>query len=317
MQKADKIRLKFYLSDSDIYQYYYKDFNIDRKVSSPFRKDPVPSLKFYEKDGNIYWRDFGLGDQKGNDPISFVMQLFDISDIEACNLIWEEIIEGNNIPKNKRKAVSSKKDFIVTYRDLVPFELAYWGKAQVAIGLLDFFKIKAVDKAYINDILLFESIPDDPAFYYDFGPDTFKTYRPLVKNKSKKFRGKNNGTILEGWEQLPETGNHLIITKSLKDVVILRNMGILATAPSGEGSLNVIRNNIKEINGRFKRVLILFDYDEAGIKNSNILHSETTWQQIYIDKEKDCYDNVVTLNSYFYLKEFFKNLNIKRYGDRY
>lgn len=318
MLKADRVRLRFYLLDSDIYSYYFGGFNIGNKVRSPFRRDSVPSLIFYTYNDSVKWRDYGLSTQEGNDPVAFVMHLFDVTEKEACNMIWEEMVEGCNIPKRK-KTIDFKKQkipLVVTTKELEDFELEYWNRAMVKKPLLDFYKIKSVASASISDINVFESVKGDPAFYYTFSDGAFKTYRPLTNNKSAKFRGKGNGKVMEGWEQLPFKGQHLIINKSLKDTIVCRNIGILSTNPTGEGSIDYIRTKIREINARFTNVYILFDPDKAGIAASNALHKDTGWPQIYLDKEKDCFDNVCKYNNYFYLNNFFKPLNLHYYGIR-
>lgn len=315
MRNVNETRLKFYLSDHDIYEYYFGRISFERKFRSPFRRDPVPSLSFYKSKDVIRWRDFGLPEQKGSDGIAFVQHLFDISRDDAIYLIWDEIIEDNNIPKRLKPLKSTSYNFTVEEKELT-YELNYFRKAFINKPLLDFYNVHGVEAAKINNDCIFNSTEEDPAFLYKFGDNSFKTYRPLAVNKTRKFRGSNNGNVMEGWQQLPQKGDHLFINKSLKDSMVLRNMGILSTNPSGEGSLQFLKSKIRELNARFSTIRILFDYDPAGIKSSTILKELTGWENVFLDKEKDCYDNVVKYGNYFWLSNFFKQFNLNFYDYR-
>ena len=309
---VNEIRLKFYLTDSDIYEYYFGNFVLDKKYKSPFRKDPNPSFIFGLYKDRVTWKDFGLFESKGSDGIAFVCQLYGLEREEAIQLIWEEMVKGGNIPKRKRTFIKKQNDLRIEHREISEDELYYWKRAFIKPELLDFFNIKAVAQATLDNSVLFESTKEDPAYAYLF-QDSFKTYRPVTKNKSKKFRGKGNGNTIEGWDQLPENADHLIITKSLKDVVVLRNMGYLAVSPPSENNIIPIIKNKDIINNRFNKVVILFDNDPTGIANAEFLNKETGWEVIFLTEQKDCYDTVIANNGYGKLKEFFKKFNFKKY----
>jgi len=49
-------RIKFYLKDEQIYQYYFGDIELGKKYHSPIReKDPNPSLVFMVYDGKVFF----------------------------------------------------------------------------------------------------------------------------------------------------------------------------------------------------------------------------------------------------------------------
>ena len=74
--------------------------------------------------------------------------------------------------------------------------------------------------------------------------------------------------MIQGWEQLPESGDLLIITKSYKDVMLLYEYNIPAIAPNGEYVI-ISEEVINSLKKRFKNIFILFDNDLAGVKNSH------------------------------------------------
>lgn len=318
MRKADEIRLKFYLSDLDIYNYYFGNISTTIRYKSPLRKDDIPSLSFYYYKDVLYWKDFGLPTTVKHDAIGFVQELYGLSREEAIDLIWQEVVEDGNVSKSKKEQpkLDKVKAVFSAIEKSISFELDYFHKAYVGLNTLDFYKVGAVEKAMINEDVIFTSTPDDPAFLYKFDGDSFKTYRPLTKNKSKKFRGNKHGNVLEGYNQLPLKADHLIINKSLKDTMVLRNIGILSINPASEGSLRGLLSKVRELNARFQTIRIMFDPDPAGIKNAKILSGLTEWETIFLDHEKDCYDNVVKFGNYFWLNQFFSKFNLSYYGIR-
>ena len=64
--------------------------------------------------------------------------------------------------------------------------------------------------------------------------------------------------------QLPEKANLLVITKSMKDCMTLYSLGIAAIAPNSE-HLFISKEKLEELQTRFKRIIVLYDNDLAGI----------------------------------------------------
>ncbi len=99
------------------------------------------------------------------------------------------------------------------------------------------------------------------------GKVSYKIYQPL-ENKIKKWINNANYTVHQGYTQLPDSGELLIITKSLKDVMSLHDcMGISAIGLQSE-SVMMKESVMEEYKNRFSKVICLFDNDEAGKKLS-------------------------------------------------
>jgi len=103
----------------------------------------------------------------------------------------------------------------------------------------------------------------DPCYAYHFGNYNYKLYFPF-REKHKKFR-QNRGDIIQGYAQLPASGEILVITKSMKDVLCLRKLGITAIAPMSESQV-ISLEVMTELKTRFKLIFTLFDFDRAGIR---------------------------------------------------
>jgi DNA primase len=97
--------------------------------------------------------------------------------------------------------------------------------------------------------------------------------------------------------QLPEMGDLLVITKSMKDVMVLHEMKIPAVSVSSESSF-LKDDLIAELKTRFQRIYILFDNDKAGNENSLKFEQKHNIPRIVIPDElggKDVSDAVKTV----------------------
>ena len=72
--------------------------------------------------------------------------------------------------------------------------------------------------------------------------------------------------VLQGYEQLPESGPLLVITKSMKDSIVLNRLGIPAVAPNSE-VLIISQEQMDEFHKRFKYIVFYWDRDYAGVTN--------------------------------------------------
>lgn len=90
--------------------------------------------------------------------------------------------------------------------------------------------------------------------------------------------------MLQGAHMLPKNGNYLVITKSLKDVMVLYNFGIPAIAPISENCF-VSEAVYKKLVSRFKRIFLLYDNDRPGLQASiRIRNTFPTVTPIFIPK---------------------------------
>ena len=70
-----------------------------------------------------------------------------------------------------------------------------------------------------------------------------------------------------GMEQLPPKGEMVIITGGEKDVLSLAAHGFNAISFNSE-TANISEEVMRELAGRFKKILFLYDMDETGKKES-------------------------------------------------
>lgn len=67
---------------------------------------------------------------------------------------------------------------------------------------------------------------------------------------------------------LPKSGDAIVITKSLKDIMVLYELGIPAIAPISENCYLTEAQHNKLVK-RFDKVVLFYDNDRAGITNLN------------------------------------------------
>lgn len=153
------------------------------------------------------------------------------------------------------------KDFDYLKGDIEPF-LWYWEQFGICQDTLERYNVEFALEVYLGDFTWDISTPDDPIFVYNFPSGRKKFYKPLTNNKKKKFYGSATCEDTNGWDQLDDykTSKLVIITKSMKDVMVLHELGINAVAPQGEMQL-LSEIEIEFLKSKYGEVILLFDND--------------------------------------------------------
>lgn len=287
-----------YTSEYDIFSYYLGiKFKLGQLIKSPLRiKDKNPSFNiFYSRlNDKLMFKDFGNG--SSGDVISFVKLLRNLSSRkETLKYVYEEIIEYKIKPSTKGIVINSlKKD--KEYKDITvkrakfnPADLSYWEDFNITEDILNTYKVNHITYAWINEVLTWTYNKTNPLYSYRIY-NRFKLYKPLSKNG--KFLTNCRPIDMQGFEQLPNKGQNLIITKSLKDVMVLYSLGYTAMAPHSE-SCYIDKKIIENINKRFKNIYLFYDNDAIGQEWSDKLSKEYNYHNIHIPEtynQKDISD---------------------------
>ena len=313
----DNITLDWILSkvtEYDIYAKYIGQFKVGMIYNSPFRKDKNPSFVIYysKRTKQLLFKDHGTG-ECGN-VIKFV-SLF--TGKTEYNDILSDIVDNLNITNNT-KLVSSKKYIPstetvigVVRQEFTDVDINYWKQFNISINTLKKFNVNSIKYYLCNRIVKGTYKRENPMYAYKVY-NNFKIYRPLA-DKYTKWRNNLTDYDIQGYEQLPQKGDILFITKSMKDVMCLHEMGYPAVSPSSESTF-LPKDVLEQLKTRFKRIIILFDRDVAGVKRSRKLSRETGLEAIFINKKfkaKDVSD-AVKANSFEEIKNWL-NETIKNY----
>jgi 5S rRNA maturation endonuclease (ribonuclease M5) len=313
----DNITLDWILSkvtEYDIYAKYIGQFKVGMIYNSPFRKDKNPSFGIYYSKctKQLLFKDHGTG-ECGN-VIKFV-SLF--TGKTEYNDILSDIVDKLNITNNT-KLVSSKQYIPptetvigVVRQEFTDVDINYWKQFNISINTLKKFNVNSIKYYLCNGIVKGTYKRENPMYAYKVY-NNFKIYRPLA-DKYTKWRNNLTDYDIQGYEQLPQKGDILFITKSMKDVMCLHEMGYPAVSPSSESTF-LPKDVLEQLKTRFKRIIILFDRDTAGVKRSRKLSRETGLEAIFINKKfkaKDVSD-AVEANNFEEIKNWL-NETIKNY----
>lgn len=313
----DNITLDWILSkvtEYDIYAKYIGQFKVGMIYNSPFRKDKNPSFGIYysKRTKQLLFKDHGTG-ECGN-VVKFV-SLF--TGKTEYNDILSDIVDKLNITNNT-KLVSSKQYIPptetvigVVRQEFTDVDINYWKQFNISINTLKKFNVNSIKYYLCNGIVKGTYKRENPMYAYKVY-NNFKIYRPLA-DKYTKWRNNLTDYDIQGYEQLPQKGDILFITKSMKDVMCLHEMGYPAVSPSSESTF-LPKDVLEQLKTRFKRIIILFDRDTSGVKRSRKLSRETGLEAMFINKKfkaKDVSD-AVKANSFKEIKNWL-NETIKNY----
>jgi len=312
------------LSDYDIFINYCTNFKeIGKPFISDLRQDEHPSCYIYSTGTKLLYKDFGDGTSLAS--LDYVMRKFGLDFLGAIKRI--------NIDFNLQLGfdTTSKLDVPMAYFGLpdkqpsleelklkkasikvtirpwsIIHDLKYWkDKYNISVNDLNKFNVYAISHYWINDKLY--GCGNNSYAYY-FGKqdniDVWKIYQPY-NNKSSKWFSNADSSVIQGYNQLAANGDLLIITKALKDVIILDKLGYNSVAPNSEGIV-INQEQFDDLNSRFKKIVVLFDNDEAGIIYANKYKLKYNIQTIEIPLDKGVKDPSDFVDKYSYdeLKQF-------------
>lgn len=240
----------------------------DVKIKSIFNpKERTPSMCIYLNKDSIYrYKDFSSG--KYGSAIDLVKDITQLSYYKACQQVVEKyndfVLHNNGgydlqeFKQASRYKVSSTKS-----RQWNTSDQYFWTQFNIGTKLLT--------EHHVIPLESYCMIKDDKELcikgnylygYHKADGSLYKIYQP--KTLDKKFIKVSD--YVQGSEQI-KNQPFLIITSSLKDIMSLKSLklSIDIIAPDSENSL-IKKELMNEYLKKYKKVVVLFDYDEAGIK---------------------------------------------------
>lgn len=314
----DNITLDWILSkvtEYDIYAKYIGQFKVGMIYNSPFRKDKNPSFGIYysKRTKQLLFKDHGTG-ECGN-VIKFV-SLF--TGKTEYNDILSDIVNKLNITNNT-KLVSSKQYIPptetvigVVRQEFTDVDINYWKQFNISINTLKKFNVNSIKYYLCNGIVKGTYKRENPMYAYKVY-NNFKIYRPLA-DKYTKWRNNLTDYDIQGYEQLPQKGDILFITKSMKDVMCLHEMGIPAVSPSSESTF-LPKDVLENLKKRFKSIILLFDRDSSGCKNSIKIYNQYKIKPLFVNKKFNSKDlsDAIKNNGFDTMKKWIlKEINNER-----
>lgn len=280
------------ISSYDILNFYLKPFHNyqglrkGQNISNPFlsERQKTPSFNIYNN-GKFDWHfnDFATGD-KGS-CFDLVMKLFGLTFQEAMEKISADMNVSISANKYAAKSNPIKANVLnggkglwgIIHKPFTKEEIEYWLQFGITVDILNRFHVQSVKsysatsksgKAYSvkNHSKMF-------IFSYKYG-DGYKLYKPLEKKHNRfQFLGEKPSNFIYGFEQLSSHGEIVFITGGEKDAMTLSAKNYNAITLNSE-TARLDANLVNNLRPRFRVILVLYDNDETGVKESNKIATE-------------------------------------------
>lgn len=250
---------------------------------SPLRHDKEPTCTFKWVGSYLLYRDWA--EDKPYNCFEIVKKIYNCDYFTALEIIYEELIDGrNNIIRHVAPDIGgnnsldagsqkrNKKSINITISNYWQKEVVDYLKSyHLTAKQIDKFKFIPVKAVWLDDKIVYSYKRDDPAFAYYFGKtDKGEERWKVYFFRRKMFRFLCNTNRINGWIQLPEKSELLVITKSMKDVACLDVFNIPAISMQNETTIPY-DYIMEELKSRFNTIVSLYDFDRTGVINANKL----------------------------------------------
>lgn len=320
--------IKSKLSEDELFKYYFGNFKIGGLYNSPLRLDKNPSFSFFYYNGNVKAKDFSTGETYSG--IGYVMALYNLTFQDALIKICDDfnltencikvepitkVSKSNKDSSNIVSNFSNKKtDIKIIPKKFTENDINYWLSYGIRIETVKKFNIYSVNKLWINKTPITIK-KDELCFAYYFPKSNhLKIYFPNRLKKNKWFTNTNNLTDIQGYWQANIKENKpelLILTSSMKEIMLLNEFNIKSLAINGEGN-KFSEDFIRHIKKYCKNILSLYDWDEAGEKSANYLLELYNIKPIKQPDNLDCKDitDCWKEGKHEEIKQFLENIKI-------
>lgn len=263
---------------------------------SLIRSDTKPTCSFYKnKSGELKYKDFA---GPSFNFVGCVMHIFNCSYYKALRIIAHDfgLLEMPGVEKNVRKIdysgtiLKETRSAIiqVELKDFSEKELAWWSSFGISKATLDKFKVYSIKAIFLNGNYYDSSSEKSPVYGYFGGTNSegielWRLYMPT--KRSYRFLSNWSSSMLQGAKQLPKSGSHYIVSKSMKDTMLLHEFGFIACAPTSE-NVTLTKLQASKIMSRFNNnMLVFFDNDLAGVRGAQRYRKEFKVRCIFIKRK--------------------------------
>lgn len=291
-EKLSKEAILRKTSPFQLFKYYCNGFEQPRKnFKSPLRESySKENACISMLNGKLMFSDFGEG--CCCDVFEFIGKLYGIGFFEVLRVINSDLSLGfadkNNsfverkprlIPKelvNNEQIENSCPTIIeIKKRDWTEADFKYWRSVGWADSDLKKAKIYPISHYRILNttkrIDMTVCVRGKLVYSYDFwaidGVFRRKIYFPFRKEGELKCIGNAPSSVLQGFNSFEKKLDILIITKSMKDLGIFRQLNFSCVAPNSEGQF-MSDEMFQKFKDRFNHIVIWYDNDEVGINNA-------------------------------------------------
>ena len=171
---------------------------------------------------------------------------------------------------------SPKKDGLITFateeKTFSQDELSYWEHYGISEDTLQKYHVRSLKSCLFTNPSGGQygiySTALTPCYGYFFdGDQGLKVYRPRSENRFL-YAGKLPSPYLFGKEQLPSSGEYVIVTGGEKDVLALAAHGFPAICLNSE-TAKMHASIMDDLARRFSKIIFLYDTDSTGKAESS------------------------------------------------
>jgi len=198
---------------------------------------------------------------------------------EVCNFIREQLSLKHGMPKWEAPPVEydMTRKYAIKSMPYRRNHYEFWEDIGVTKDFLDYYDTRAV-KYLLDDATdaILKEFQHTTTFAYMIDM-YFKMYQPYQEN-FKKFFNTCPKEYIQGFAQCPHPeggGDIAVVSKAMKDILVTQahtEEFLDIIAPHGEGY--TIPENLEQWLLSFKRVVLMYDPDYAGILNMNKLKKQ-------------------------------------------
>lgn len=299
------------INEYSIFRHYVGEFHVNHIMRSPFRRDNKPSFGiFYSNKFNcLLFKDLAEG--TSGDCFTLVAKLIHPTFTRAeamaqvvidFGLEHSYIVPRFGFIKKPARNIHKPPNYInlgikpigITARKYTIADYNFWGMFNISRGMLKYYNVVPISYFTYNHSVY---KADKHAYAYIEKKDgivTYKIYQPF--SKDIKFFTDMDASIHAGYSNLPDKGNVLLITKSLKDVMSIKETNDISSISVLSETILIKPSVIEEYKSRFDNVIVFFDNDKAGIKMAEEYRKtfdlDTIFVPIYFEESKDFSDVV-------------------------
>ena len=252
------------ISEYDIFRYYCHNFkNYGDKFCSELREDRSPTCSIVPWKGKVIYKDFGSGDS--HDCFSYIQAKYGLTFSEAMRVIDTDFglgLQSGTVIKSQIAITYGTQEVI----DRRPTKIEkkarqwnvedknFWSQFHIPKHLLTKFGVQPIDYFWINEA---RYRCHSLSYVYNIN-GRYKVYRPF--ETEGKWYSNTSKDDIQGWRQLKDNGDIVILASSLKDVMCLNVLGYEAIALQSEMQMPSTEL-IKQLSERFTVVAVLYDND--------------------------------------------------------
>ena len=273
------------ISEFDIFKRYCTNFKeIDVSFFSDLRTTNTPNCRIFITFNNeLKYRDFKLGETLN--CWQYVMQKFNCNYFEALNIVSNDFNLKSGIIYVEPRVITANDEFKLKITNNTPREkfrlevnksswnikdFEFWNQFGIPFDLLDLGEVhpaKIIQLSKGNQRYCYFYKKNNPIYVYneydiDLNFLGYRVYFPL-EQKNRKWINNSSGKAIQGIKLLPQKGELLILTKSMKDVLTLYGLGYNAISLASE-TTSLMEYEYNKLISRFDNIVSLYDNDDTG-----------------------------------------------------